>query len=390
MPVINRLAEKHAEMTGWRHQLHAYPELCYEEEWTADFVAARLAEFGLEVHRGLGKTGLVGVLRGSGDSQRAIGLRADMDALPMQEANEFSHKSKIDGRMHACGHDGHTTMLLGAAAYLAETRNFDGTVYFIFQPAEEGGAGGQAMIDDGLFEKFQMDTVWGLHNWPGLEVGKIAVHRGPCMASADMFTLTISGRGSHAAMPHQSADPVLAAAAIIQTLQMIVSRRTDPMDPAVVSVTQVNGGTAHNIIPDKVSLCGTARAVRPETRARLEADIAEIAAQVAKAHGCSAEMVWRKGYPPTVNHLASAERAAGVAATLVGDDQLVMDPPASMGAEDFSFLLGACEGAYIWLGAGPAEEGRMLHNTGYDFNDEILPLGASYWAQLVEAELPRR
>ncbi|EHI49313.1 amidohydrolase [SAR116 cluster alpha proteobacterium HIMB100] len=387
MAIINRVAEFHEEMTAWRRSLHMHPEICYEEVWTSDFIANRLADFGIKTSRGLAGTGVVGILKGKADSGRAIGLRADMDALPMPEANEFEHKSTTEGRMHACGHDGHMTMLLGAARYLAETRNFDGTVYFIFQPAEEGGAGAARMINEGLFADFQMESVWGMHNWPGLPAGEIAVSEGASMASADHFEMTVTGRGGHAAMPHQAADPVVASAAIVQALQMLVSRQTNPADAAVMSITMIHGGSAFNVIPDEVKLSGTARAFRPETRARLEQSLREVSALTAKAHGCSVEMDWRVGYPPTINHKAEAGRAADVARSVVGEGRVHMNPEPSMGAEDFSFMLQEKPGAYIWLGAGEAQPGKMLHNTGYDFNDEILPVGTSYWAQLVEREL---
>jgi hippurate hydrolase len=389
MPIINRISDFHPDMTEWRHALHAHPEICFEEVWTGDFIAEKLRSFGIEVTRGLGKTGVVGMLKGQGNSPRAIGLRADMDALPMPEENQFEHRSQIDGKMHACGHDGHMTMLLGAARYLAETRNFDGTVYFIFQPAEEGGAGGKAMVDDGLFNQHPIQNVWGMHNWPGLPAGDVAVNTGACMASADHFAITLTGRGSHAAMPHQAIDPILAAASLIQALQMVVSRTTDPLDSAVLSVTMLNGGSAFNVIPDTVTLGGTARAMVASTRAAMEQKIRDISALTAKAHGCLVEVDWQPGYPPTVNTESEALRAADVARAVVGSNKVHVNMPPSMVAEDFAFMLEERPGAYIWLGAGEAVEGKMLHNTGYDFNDDILPVGASYWSQLVESELPR-
>ena len=388
MAVLNSIAQAHDEMRGWRHALHQHPEICYEEVWTSDFIAERLQSFGIEIHRGMGKTGVVGILRGQGDNDVAIGLRADMDGLPMTEANEFAHKSLQEGRMHACGHDGHMAMLLGAAKYLSQTRQFDGTVYFIFQPAEEGGAGAKAMMEDGLFTQFDMANIWGMHNWPGLEVGKIAVHEGACMASADHFSITITGRGGHAAMPHQSQDPIIATAALVQNLQSIVSRKIDPLEPAVVSITAINGGSAFNVIPDQVELRGTARALSAEIRAKLEAGIRQMSEQIAQAYGVTTEIGWRGGYPPTVNHSAESQRAIAIAGEIVGAGNITVNPPASMGAEDFAYMLEERKGAYIWLGGGEAVAGKMLHNTSYDFNDEVLPIGASYWARLVESELP--
>ncbi|MGC6517227.1 MAG: M20 aminoacylase family protein [Candidatus Puniceispirillaceae bacterium] len=387
MAILNSIAQSHDEMTAWRHALHQHPEICYEEFWTSDFIAAQLQEFGIEVHRGMGKTGVVGILKGQGDSTAAIGLRADMDGLPMTEANMFSHKSLNEGRMHACGHDGHMAMLLGAAKYLSQTRQFDGTVYFIFQPAEEGGAGAKAMIGDGLFSTFDVDHVWGMHNWPGLDVGKVAVHDGACMASADHFKIVLHGRGGHAAMPQQSCDPIIAGAALVQSLQSIVSRATDPLDAAVVSVTCLQGGSAYNVIPDTLELRGTARALLPKTRAAIQDQIRKITDNVSAAYSVSAEIDWRVGYPPTMNHKAEAQRAVSVASDVVGEANIVHNPPASMGAEDFAYMLEERKGAYIWLGSGEAVAGKMLHNTSYDFNDEILPIGASYWARLVETEL---
>ena len=389
MAVINSIADRQGEMRGWRHLLHQHPETSYEEIWTSDFIAEKLTSFGIEVHRGMGKTGVVGVLRGTGDSDTSIGLRADMDGLPMQEMNSFAHKSETSGRMHACGHDGHCTMLLGAAQYLAETRNFDGTVYFIFQPAEEGGGGGEAMIKDGLFEQFQMRTVWGMHNWPGMDVGKVGVHHGACMAAADMFEIQLTGVGGHAAMPHMGVDPIPCGAALVQSLQTIVSRRVPAMQPAVVSVTIFESGSAFNVTPDVVRLGGTARSFCPEIRSLLQTAIQDLAENTARAYGCAIDFDWRPGYPPTVNHADEAGRAAAIASSIVGADNILTNPDPSMGAEDFAFMLQEKPGAYIWLGAGPAKKGAMLHNTKYDFNDEVLATGASYWARLVESELPK-
>lgn len=386
--VSQAMASFHEDMTKWRHELHQHPETCYEEFWTSDFIAKQLDSFGIETHRGMGQTGVVGILRGQGTSNAAIGLRADMDGLPMHEANEVAYKSLTAGRMHACGHDGHMAMLLGAAKYLSQTKQFEGTVYFIFSPAEEGGAGAKAMMDDGLFQSFDVDHIWGMHNWPGLEVGKIAVHDGACMASADHFQIMITGTGGHAAMPHQSQDPIVAGAALVQNLQSIVARRIDPLDAAVVSVTAMQGGEAYNVIPDTLEVRGTARALTHETRGKLQDAIRQMTQDISHAYDVRAEISWYGGYPPTVNHSAYAQRASDVAAEIVGTQNIVRNPPASMGAEDFAYMLEARKGAYIWIGGGAAQKGKMLHNTSYDFNDEILPIGASYWARLVETQLP--
>ena len=389
MAVINSIADREQDMKAWRHLLHQHPETSYEEVWTSDFIAAKLQSFGIEIHRGMGKTGVVGVLRGNGNGTSAIGLRADMDALPMQEMNEFAHVSKTPGRMHACGHDGHSTMLLGAAQYLAETRNFDGTVYFIFQPAEEGGNGGEAMIKDGLFDQFDMKTVWGMHNWPGMDVGKIGVHSGACMAAADFFEMRITGSGGHAAIPDLAIDPIPCGAAIVQSLQSIVSRRVAALEPAVVSVTIFESGSAFNVIPGSARLGGTARSFSPDVRKFLEESIHEIAMATAKAYDCAIEIDWQPGYPPTVNHAEESARAVDVAANVLGAENIITDLQPSMGAEDFAYMLAEKPGSYIWLGAGPAKNGAMLHNDRYDFNDDVLATGASYWARLVESELSK-
>ena len=338
MAVINSIADREQDMKAWRHLLHQHPETSYEEVWTSDFIAAKLQSFGIEIHRGMGKTGVVGVLRGNGNGTSAIGLRADMDALPMQEMNEFAHASKTPGRMHACGHDGHSTMLLGAAQYLAETRNFDGTVYFIFQPAEEGGNGGEAMIKDGLFDQFDMKTVWGMHNWPGMDVGKIGVHSGACMAAADFFEMRITGSGGHAAIPDLAIDPIPCGAAIVQSLQSIVSRRVAALEPAVVSVTIFESGSAFNVIPGSARLGGTARSFSPDVRKFLEESIHEIAMATAKAYDCEIEIDWQPGYPPTVNHAEESARAVDAAANVLGAENIITDLQPSMGAEDFAYF----------------------------------------------------
>ena len=387
MAVINSIADQKNEIQSWRHDLHQHPEICFEEVWTSDYIAKKLEGFGIEIHRGMAKTGIVGILRGNGEGKRAIGLRADIDALPIHELNEFAHASKIPGRMHACGHDGHTAMLLGAARYLAETRNFSGTVYFIFQPAEEGGGGGLEMIKDGLFKKFDVETVWGMHNMPQMDIGHAGVHDGVCMASADMFEMTVKGVGGHAAQPNLTVDPIPCAAAIVQELQTIVSRRISPIDPAVVSVTLFQAGTAFNVIADSVRLGGTARSFVPETRKLIEKSIREICEMTAKAHRCTLDLDWRVGYPATVNHAAQAGRAAEVMRNVIGGDRVARDMDPSLGSEDFAYMLKERPGAYIWLGSGPAPADGMLHNARYDFNDEVLAIGASYWARLVESEL---
>ena len=383
------------EIRSWRHTLHAHPELGYEEKWTSDFVADKLQSFGIEVHKGLGGTGVVGVLKGldahlGGGGNKAIGLRADMDALPMTEENDFPYKSKFDGRMHACGHDGHTAMLLGAAKLLASRNNFNGTVYFIFQPAEEGGGGGLAMIDDGLFDEFPMDSVWGMHNWPGMEEGTVAVHKGSVMAAADRFEVTVNGNGGHAAMPQATNDPVLAVTAIIQALQQIVARKQNPLDAVVVSVTQINAGSGFNIIPQKANFIGTIRTVNPATRVDVHRQFTQICEATALAYGCVADVSVIKGYPVTVNDIESSDKAIEVASSLFGKNSVKTNLTPSMGAEDFAYMLEKTPGAYIWLGAGEGKSGCMLHNTKYDFNDNILPLGISYWEKLVKTELPLR
>lgn len=389
MPVVNRIAEFHEEMKAWRHELHMHPETAFEEVWTSDFVAKRLEEFGIEVHRGLAGTGVVGTLKGRSDNGRAIGLRADIDALDIHEQNDVPYRSQIDGKMHACGHDGHTTMLLGAAKYLAETRNFDGTVHFIFQPAEENEGGGRVMIEDGLFEKFPVETVWGMHNMPSLPVGQMAMRAGPMMAAYDMFEITVTGVGGHGAMPHTTVDPVLVASQIVVALQSIAARNVDPMASAVVSVTKIHGGDAYNVIPGGVELAGTCRAFTPEVQDMIEPTMRRIIDGVCAALGATGELRYERRYPPTVNSEAETEAAARVAAEVVGDANLVLDPKPVMGSEDFAFMLQAKPGSYVWLGAGPAEPGRHLHNARYDFNDACLPLGASYWSRLVEKELER-
>ena len=389
MPVINRIADFQAEMTAWRHDLHAHPETAFEERRTADTVARLLTSFGIEVERGVARTGVIGTLRGMRPGGRAIALRADMDALPIIEKNGFTHVSQNPGRMHACGHDGHTAMLLGAAKYLAETRNFAGTVHFIFQPAEENEGGARLMVEEGVLDRYPVEAVYGMHNWPGLPTGQFAIRPGPMMAAFDIFEITVAGRGAHAAMPHLGVDPVVAAAQIVNALQTIASRNIDPLQGAVVSVTQIHGGDTWNVIPDQVVLRGTTRSFDPVVRDALEPAIRRVAEGVCAALGAQVETRYERRYPPTVNSAAETELAAGVAAGLVGADQVRRDLLPSMGAEDFACFLEKTPGAYIWIGNGAAADRAMLHNPHYDFNDEILPLGASYWARLAETILEK-
>jgi hippurate hydrolase len=389
MPVINRIADFADEMTEWRHDLHRHPELGFEETRTSAVVAARLAEWGIEVHRGIATTGLVGVLR-NGSSGRSVGLRADMDALPMEEANGFDHRSATPGRMHGCGHDGHTATLLGAARYLAETRRFDGTVHFIFQPAEEGGGGGKVMIGEGLFSRFPCDAVYGIHNDPDLKLGEAAVVAGTVLAASDRVGITVRGRGGHAARPHVAIDPVLVGSQIVVALQGLVSRRTDPLDSAVISITKFHAGSAGNVIPETAELYGTVRTLRPETQDRMERLIAQVAQGTAAAHDAEAEVRYVRGYPPTVNHPAETERAALAAARVLGAERVIRNRAPAMGGEDFSFMLLERPGCFVKMGQQGRDRGGVpLHNPHYDFNDEMLPLGASYFATLVEQELPR-
>jgi hippurate hydrolase len=389
MPVINRIADFHADMTAWRRDLHAHPETAFEEHRTSDFVAAKLESFGIAVHRGLAGTGVVGTLEGNAPGSRAIGLRADMDALHIHEENGFGHKSTHQGKMHACGHDGHTTMLLGAARYLAETRNFAGRVHFIFQPAEENEGGGRVMVADGLFETFPVESVYGMHNWPHLPVGHFGVRTGPMLASYDIFEITVVGKGSHGAMPHQGVDPLLTGAHIVTALQSIVSRNVAPLEAAVVSVTQIHGGDAWNVIPESCVVRGTCRSFDLRVQDSIEPAIRRIAEGVCQSFGARMSLRYERRYPPTINSAAETEFAVGVAGQVVGADHVDPDYTPTMGSEDFAFMLQAKPGCYIFLGNGTAGKGGALHNARYDFNDEILPIGASYWARIVETALPR-
>ena len=385
MPILNRIAEFQAEMTEWRRALHRRPETAFEEVWTSDFVAGKLESFGIEVHRGLARTGVVGVLRGRRDNGRAIGLRADMDALDLAEETGAPWASERPGKMHACGHDGHTAMLLGAAKYMAETRNFDGTVYLIFQPAEENEGGGRVMVEEGLFDRFPMEAVYGLHNRPGLPVGRMQMRAGPAMAGYDVFEILVEGQGAHGARPHEGVDPVVVQAQIVLALQTIASRNVDPVTSVVVSVTQVHGGDTWNVIPPRVTLRGTVRTFLPEVQEQVEARMRAICESVAAGFGAAAALRYERRYPPLVNDPAHIAIAAAVAAEVVGSGNVNTEAPPVMGSEDFAFMLNAKPGCYVNLGNGVGAEGGVgVHNPRYDFNDEALAYGATYWAQLTE------
>ena len=388
MPAIPRIAQYADELTRWRHDIHAHPELGFEEQRTSAFVAEQLARFGCEVHRGVGRTGVVGVLR-QGNGPKSIGLRADMDALPIRETNRFDHRSQNEGRMHACGHDGHTTMLLGAARYLAETRGFDGTVNFIFQPAEEGLGGAKAMVEDGLFERFPSDAVFGMHNRPGLAVGKFAIRQGPMMAGGAFFDITVEGRGAHAARPEAGVDPVLVASHITTALQSIVARNVKPIDTAVLSVTQIHGGAAYNVIPASAVIRGTARAFSRETLSLIDRRMRRIAQGVAVGMGAAAAFDFRVIFPPLVNNPDATQFITACAAELVGSENVNSAGSLTMASEDFAYMLEHRPGAYIQIGNGEGEGGCEVHNPGYDFNDAALTLGASLFARLVEKKLAR-
>jgi hippurate hydrolase len=391
MSPVEHIQRWHAEYTALRRDLHMHPELGFEEHRTARIVSERLTALSIEHHAGIGRTGIVAVIHGRATgSGRAIGLRADMDALPMVEENEFAHRSRHEGRMHGCGHDGHTTMLLAAARYLAETRNFDGTAYLIFQPGEEGYAGAKAMIEDGLFERFPADEVYALHNWPGLPPGQIGVTPGPAMAAADRIEITIDGRGGHGAHPHAAIDPVLVAGHIITAAQSIVSRNVSPIDTAVVSLCSMQAGNpgAMSVIPSHARLVGTVRTFRPATQDMIERRLHELVPAIAAAFGAVATLKYERVYPATVNHPAQAEHAVAVAEALVGRDNVVRNLDPSMGSEDFSFMLQAKPGAFARLGQGGSESGCFLHNSKYDFNDAVIPLGAGYLAAIAEARMP--
>jgi len=389
MPIVNRIAEFHPEIAQWRHDLHRHPELLYEVHRTAASVADKLKAFGCdEVVPGLGKTGVVGVIRGrkpATGSRKVIALRADMDALPIEEANDLPYKSTVPGKMHACGHDGHTAMLLGAARYLAETRNFAGTAVVIFQPAEEGGAGAKAMIDDGLMDRFGIEEVYGMHNYPGMPVGSFGIRPGPTMAAADYITIDIEGVGGHAARPHLTIDTVLVGAQIINAIQSVVSRNVDPLKSAVVSICMFRAGNTDNVIPQTVQLRGTARSLDAGVRDLLEKRLHIVVENTAAAHGAKATLTYRRNYPVLSNHERETDFAAGIAQQIAGQDRVDTDLPPMMGAEDFAFMLDSRPGAFIWIGNG---DSAGLHHPSYNFNDEVIPFGTSYWVKLVETALP--
>ncbi len=391
MRLIDPIIQFHAELKEIRRAIHANPELSYEEVQTAELVARKLTEWGIPVIRGLGGTGVVGVIK-NGSGSRSVGLRADMDALPLQEHNTFAHKSKNDGKMHACGHDGHTTMLLGAAHYLAKHRNFDGTVYVIFQPAEEGAGGAKAMMDDGLFEQCPMEAVFGMHNWPGAKAGCMGVVSGPMMASSNEFELIIKGKGSHAAQPHMSIDPIMVAVQIAQSWQTIVSRNTSPIDSAVLSITQIHAGSATNIVPDSASMIGTVRTFTIPVLDMIERRMREIAEHTATAFNATVEFRFVRNYPPLINHAIETQFATGVMTEVVGEAGVLKDVEPTMGSEDFAFMLLEKPGCYVFIGNGDGTHREIghglgpcnLHNPSYDFNDDLLPIGASYWVRLAE------
>ncbi|MGV2122569.1 M20 aminoacylase family protein [Agrobacterium vitis] len=385
MPILNRAAELEADVRQWRHHLHQNPEILYDVHETASFVTEKLKEFGVdEVVTGLGRTGVVGLIKGRGDGSRVIGLRADMDALPLQEITGKAWASKTDGRMHACGHDGHTAMLLGAAKYLAENRNFNGSVAVIFQPAEEGGAGALAMVEDGLMERFDIAEVYGMHNMPGMPVGTFAIRKGGIMAAPDKFFITIKGRGGHAAEPHRAIDPIAIGAQIVTNLQLIAARSANPVRSVVVSVTRFQAGTTHNIIPEQAELTGTVRTHDDETQDMAERRIREIVAGIASAHGAEADVIYERPCPVTANHPEETDNAARAAIDIVGEGNVNTDVDPSMAGEDFAFMLKARPGAYIMIGNGNT---AGLHNPAYDFNDEAIAYGISYWVRLAEQRL---
>ncbi len=387
MPIVNRFAEFHDQITEWRRDIHAHPELLFDVHRTAGVVEDKLKAFGVDdVVTGIGRTGVVGVIRGrASNSGKVIGLRADMDALPIQEVRDIPHKSKVDGKMHACGHDGHTAMLLGATKYLAETRNFDGTAVVIFQPAEEGGGGGDLMVKDGMMERFAIDEVYGMHNFPGLPVGQFAIRQGPLLAAADFFEIHIEAKGGHAARPHECNDPVIVASSIVQAFQTIVSRNVDPVESAVISVTKIEVGDTNNVIPQTAYMMGTVRTLTPEMRDLVERRMTTVAENLGAAFEANVAFKYQRLYPVTCNHGEQTAFAVDVARDIVGESNVEDATPPIMGGEDFSFMLEARPGAFIFVGQGDT---AGVHHPEYDFNDEIIPIGCSYWVRLVETAMP--
>jgi len=387
MPIINSVATMQDEVAGWRRDIHEHPEILYEVHRTAGIVAEKLKAFGCdEVVPGVGRTGVVGVIRGrKAESGKVVGMRADMDALPMTEDTGLPYASKTPGRMHACGHDGHTAMLLGAAKYLCQTRNFDGTAVVIFQPAEEGGAGGKAMVDDGLMERWGIQEVYGMHNMPGIPAGQFAIRPGPLLAASDGILIDITGKGGHAARPHTCIDPVLVGSHIVTALHSIVSRNIDPLQSGVISICMFHSGEAMNVIPATAQLRGTARSLTPKVRDLIERRVVEVAETTARLHGATAKATYERKYPVTVNHGRQTEFAASVASQIAGSDKVDTNTPPLMGGEDFSFMLEARPGAFIFLGNGDT---AGVHHPKYDFNDDAIPAGVSYWARLVETAMP--
>ena len=388
MPIANRIAEMKAEVAGWRRDIHEYPEILFDVHRTAGSVAEKLKAFGCDdVVTGIGRTGVVGVIHGKGTGPRkVIGLRADMDALPMDEQTNLPYRSKNPGKMHACGHDGHTAMLLGGAKYLAETRNFSGTAVVIFQPAEEGGGGGREMVDDGMMDRFGIQEVYGMHNMPGLPAGHFAIRPGPLLAAADRILIEIEGLGTHAAKPHLGVDPVVVGAQIINQAQTVVSRSVDPIKSGLISICQFHAGSADNVIPQTATLRGTARSLLPEVRDTLEKRLHEIVEGTAKAYGARATLTYTRGYPVTSNHESQTEFAATIATDVAGHDAVDANTPPLMGGEDFSYMLEARPGAFIFIGNG---DSAGLHHPAYDFNDDVIPAGVAFWARLVETAMPK-
>jgi amidohydrolase len=394
MKIVEEITKYHAEIQEIRRDIHAHPELSYQEHRTSEIIASKLKEWGIPIIRGLAGTGIVGVIK-NGNSNKALGLRADMDALPMQEINQFDHSSKNDGKMHACGHDGHTAMLLGAAKYLSVHKIFDGTVYLIFQPAEEGGAGAKQMIEDGLFKQCPMDAVYGMHNWPGIPVGQFAIKKGGMMASSNEFKVIVRGKGAHAAQPQKGIDPIMAAIQIAQSWQTIISRNVNPIDSSVLSVTQIHSGSATNVIPDEAYLIGTVRTFNTENLDLIEKRMHEIATLTAQAFLAEIEFNFHRNYPPLVNHPKETDFVVEVLKNMVGEENVNAQVEPTMGAEDFAFMLESKPGCYVFIGNGEGEHRHAghglgpcnLHNSSYDFNDNLLPIGATYWIELVKAYL---